>query len=142
MGRGELHRVLRPHDSTGTRRFAHLGVSCGRERGESHELFGGRRAGERQNIYSFDGNAGGTPGIDEMLLQSDADEIELLPACRPAGRRTDRLPRPGPWRINVDIRWRDGRLTNAGNPIAGTATSGSASRDDTWKWRSPAKRKS
>ena len=70
-------------------------------------------AGAAQNIYSFDGNAGGTAGIAEMLLQSDGEELELLPALPagwPEGAVTGLRARGG---LSVDIRWRDGRLLGA-----------------------------
>jgi len=70
-------------------------------------------AGAVQNIYSFDGNAGGTAGIAEMLLQSDGAEIELLPAL-PAQWRDGSIyglrARGG---YTVDITWRTGRLDHA-----------------------------
>jgi alpha-L-fucosidase 2 len=70
-------------------------------------------AGAVQNIYSFDGNAGGSAGIAEMLLQSTRHELELLPALPsrwPAGRVSGLRARGG---IGVDIVWREGRLVAA-----------------------------
>ncbi|MFC9536784.1 glycoside hydrolase N-terminal domain-containing protein [Streptomyces sp. NPDC056975] len=70
-------------------------------------------AGAAQNIYSFDGNAGGTAGIAEMLLQSDGAEIELLPALPtawPHGHVRGLRARGG---IHVDITWSGGRLQRA-----------------------------
>ena len=70
-------------------------------------------AGAKQNIYSFDGNAGGTAGLAEMLLQSDGEELELLPALPaawPEGTVTGLRARGG---LSADIRWRDGRLLGA-----------------------------
>jgi alpha-L-fucosidase 2 len=67
-------------------------------------------AGAAQNIYSFDGNAGGTAGVAEMLLQSDGEEIELLPALPGAwqdGEISGLRARGG---YEVSIRWRDGHL--------------------------------
>ncbi|MFE4663762.1 glycoside hydrolase N-terminal domain-containing protein [Streptomyces sp. NPDC056716] len=70
-------------------------------------------AGAAQNIYSFDGNAGGTAGIAEMLLQCDGEEIELLPALPaawPDGQVRGLRARGG---IEVDITWSGGRLERA-----------------------------
>ena len=70
-------------------------------------------AGAQQNIYSFDGNAGGTAGVAEMLMQSDGQEIELLPALPmnwPEGAVSGLRARGG---LTVDMRWRGGRLVTA-----------------------------
>ncbi|WP_263383067.1 glycoside hydrolase family 95 protein [Granulicella arctica] len=70
-------------------------------------------AGATSNIFSLDGNTAGAAGIAEMLLQSHAGEIHLLPALPatwPSGSIRGLRARGG---IEVAIVWAKGKMITA-----------------------------
>ena len=70
-------------------------------------------AGAEQNIFSLDGNTAGAAGIAEMLLQTQAGEIELLPALPaawPEGSVRGLCARGG---YMIDIAWNTAKLRSA-----------------------------
>ena len=94
--------------------------------------------------FQIDGNFGGCSAIAEMLLQSQNDQIQILPARPKAwanGSATGLRARGG---FEVDITWKDGQLANAmihslnGNPVrlryGGTTKFMQVKKGATFEW--------